>query len=166
MNASWSIIFSFTFCLLIALVLSKRKKSHVIYDERQTAIRGIAYKYATFTGVLSGLAAAFLLDLNLLPMDGSFAVMTVSLLMITVYIIYMVMKGAYFGVRGTWKKWTALIFLVGLCNLITGAGHIYENRLTDGKLTIVNSNLLIGTLFILIVAAVLIQKGRERRDDD
>ena len=99
-------------------------------------------------------------------MDGSFAMMTVSFLMITVYIVYMVMKGVYFGVSGNWKKWTLLIFIIGLCNLITGIFRIAEDGLPEGKLTTINITVMMGAMFMVIVAAVLIQKAREKRSED
>ena len=152
--------------LLILLLLRKKESSSVVYNEMQTAVRGTAYKYATLTGVLGGFVAAFFVDQNLLPMDGSFALMTVSFLMVTVYIVYMVMKGVYFGISGQWKKWTALIFVIGLCNIITGTLRIYEDGLPEGKLTIVNIPVMMGIMFMIIVAAVLIQKARDRRSGD
>ena len=99
-------------------------------------------------------------------MDGSFAMMTVSFLMITVYIVYMVMKGVYFGVSGNWKKWTLLIFIISLCNLITGILRIAEDGLPEGKLTATNITLIMGVMFMVIVVAVLIQKAREKRSED
>lgn len=156
----------FAFFLLILILLRGKKSSPVVYDEMQTTIRGNAYKYATLTGVLGGFIAAFLLDLKLLPMDGSFSLMTVSFLMVTIYIVYMVTKSVYFGVSGQWKKWTILIFVIGLCNTITGALRIFEDGLPEGKLTIINIPVMMGVMFLVIVAAVLIQKAREKGKDD
>ena len=99
-------------------------------------------------------------------MDGSFAMMTVSFLMITVYIVYMVMKGVYFGVSGNWKKWTLLIFIISLCNLITGIFRIAEDGLPEGKLTTINITVMMDAMLMVIVAAVLIQKAREKRSED
>ena len=88
---------AFAVFVLLVLVLNKKKKTkQIMYDEMQTAVRGRAYQYATITGVLAGIIASCLVDLDIFPMDGSFAMMTVSFLMITVYIVYMVMKGVYF----------------------------------------------------------------------
>lgn len=92
--------------------------------------------------------------------------MAVSFLMVTIYIVYMVAKGVYFGVSGQWKKWTALIFVIGLCNTITGTLRIYEDGLPEGKLTIINIPMMMGVMFLVIVAAVLMQKAREKRNDD
>ena len=158
---------AFAVFVLLVLVLNKKKKTkQIMYDEMQTAVRGRAYQYATITGVLAGIIASCLVDLDIFPMDGSFAMMTVSFLMITVYIVYMVMKGVYFGVSGNWKKWTLLIFIISLCNLITGILRIAEDGLPEGKLTAANITLIMGVMFMVIVAAVLIQKAREKRSED
>ena len=91
---------AFAVFVLLVLVLNKKKKTkQIMYDEMQTAVRGRAYQYATITGVLAGIIASCLVDLDIFPMDGSFAMMTVSFLMITVYIVYMVMKGVYFALQ-------------------------------------------------------------------
>jgi len=167
MNYLFGIGLPFAVFLLLMLILrGKGKSSPVVYDEMQTAVRGTAYKYSTITGVLGGFTAACLLELDILPMDGSFAMVTVSFLMVTVYIIYMVVKGAYFGVAGNWKKWTALIAIVGLCNIITGALRIAEDGLPEGRLTITNISVMMGTLFMVIVVVVFIYKVREKRDGD
>lgn len=158
---------AFAVLVLIVLVLNEKKKAkQVMYDEMQTAVRGRAYQYATVTGVLSGIITSFLLDWDVFPMNGSLAIMAVSFLMITVYVVYMVMKGVYFGVSGNWKKWTLLIFIIGLCNLITGILRIAEDGLPEGKLTATNITVIMGVMFMVIVVAVIIQKLREKRNED
>ena len=69
-------------------------------------------------------------------------------------------------VSGNWKKWTLLIFIIGLCNLITGILRIAEDGLPEGKLTTINIPVMMGAMFMVIVAAVLIQKAREKRSED
>ena len=158
---------AFAVFVLLVLVLNKKKKTkQIMYDEMQTAVRGRAYHYATVTGVLAGIITSFLLDWDAFPMDGRLAIMAVSFLMVTVYVVYMVMKGVYFGVSGNWKKWTLLIFIIGLCNLITGIFRIAEDGLPEGKLTTINITVMMGAMFMVIVAAVLIQKAREKRSED
>ena len=158
---------AFAVFVLLVLVLNEKKKTEqVMYDEMQTAVRGRAYQYATVTGVLAGIITSFLLDWDAFPMDGSLAIIAVSFLMITVYVVYMVMKGVYFGISGKWKKWTLLIFIIGLCNLITGILRIAEDGLPEGKLTATNITVIMGVMFMVIVVAVLIQKAREKRSED
>ncbi len=157
---------SFAIILLLILILGRKKKSPIVYDEMQIIIRGSAYKYSTISGVIGGFIAAFLVDLGLIPMGGSFAMMTVSLLMITVYIVYMVMKGAYFGISGSWKRWTAIVLLIGLCNFCSGIFYLITAGLPTGKLTSKNINIMMGAMFMVIVVAVMIQKLREKRNKD
>ena len=108
-------VLPFAVFVLIVLILNEKKKTkQVVYDEMQTAVRGRAYHYATVTGVLAGIITSFLLDWDAFPMDGRLAIMAVSFLMVTVYVVYMVMKGVYFGVSGNWKKWTLLFFIIGV----------------------------------------------------
>lgn len=166
MTYQFGVVAGLIFFLILTLVLVRKKgQSHSKYDEMQTAIRGTAYQYATVTGVLAGIILGLLLDMDAFPMDGSFSLMVVSFLMVTIYIVYMVMKGVYFGISGNWKKWTLLIFIIGLSNLIIGTLHITREGLPEGRLTIVNSNLMMGISFLIIVAAVMIRKERENRSE-
>ena len=162
---SWELPFA-VFVLIVLILNEKKKIKQVVYDEMQTAVRGRAYHYATVTGVLAGIITSFLLGWDAFPMDGRLAIMAVSFLMVAVYVVYMVMKGVYFGVSGNWKKRTLLIFIIGLCNLVTGILRIAEDGLPEGKLTATNITVIMGVMFMVIVVAVIIQKLREKRNED
>ena len=151
---------------IILILRRKTGISECKYDERQTAIQGTAYKYATITGVIAGCLASFLVEDEVLPVSGGFAMIVISLLMAAVYAICMILKGVYFGITGSWKKWTALILLVGVCNLFFGVSHIMDEGLPEGRFTIVNVNLPLGILFLIIVAAVFFRRVRESREAD
>jgi hypothetical protein len=153
----------FIFFLLLMMFLRRNEITSTSYDERQNAIRGTAYKYATITGALSGFFMAFVVDGDFLPIDGGFALAGVSLLTITVYEVYMIMKGAYFGISGKWKGYTALIFIIGLSNLIIGIVNIIQYGLTGGRLTVVNIGLMLGIFCLIIVFAVFIQRAGSRK---
>ena len=72
---------------------------------------------------------------------------------------------AFFGVSGKWKLYTGMELIIGIANTSTGVLGILKNGLRGGKLTILNSNLVTGMLFILIAAAVMIRKLMEKKDD-
>lgn len=167
MNLQLGMVAALVLVLILVPVFEEIKKPlSDMYDEMQTLVRANAYKYATLTGVFACIAASFLLDLDVLPVDGSFAMMTVCFLMITVYVMYMIMKGVYFGISGRRKKWTAVILVVGLCNIVVGVFRICEDGFTGRKLIIVNTPVVMGAMFMIIAATVLIQKAREKEDAD
>lgn len=90
----------------------------------------------------------------------------VSFLMIEVYVICMILKGAYFGISGSWKKWTLCIILIGIPNLYFGIKHILSDGLTEGRLSAADVNLPLGIFFLVIAATVFFQRARERREED
>ena len=152
--------------LLLIIIRRKFKFTECKYDERQTAIRGKAYKYAMITGVIAGIIAAILVETDMFPVTGSLAIIMVSLLMITVYTVYMVISGVYFGISGNWKRWTVLISAIGLFNLIIGIGRIADEGLPEKHLTVINVNLPLGIMFLIIAVSVLFQKLREHRGNE
>lgn len=166
MRYLFGMILSFAIFALIGMLLRRRQQTPMVYDEMQNAVRGTAYRYAMITGVISGIISAFLVSADLLPVDGGFAMMTTSFLMVTVYVVYMVTKGVYFGVSGKWKSWTALIFIIGLANLISGIGNIIQNGLHGGRLTINNIDIMMGTMFLIIVAAVMVKRTAKSQEED
>ena len=113
------------------------------------------------TGVIAGIIAAILVETDMFPVTGSLAIIMVSLLMITVYTVYMVISGVYFGINGNWKRWTVLIF-----NLIIGIGRIADEGLPEKHLTVINVNLPLGIMFLIIAVSVLFQKLREHRGNE
>lgn len=161
-------IFDIVFPLIVIMLLIRfmRGKAPVQYDERQIAIRGAAYRLAFIVGVFSGYIEAILLKRNLLPMDGSLALMTSSFLMITVYVVYSISKDVYFGISGNWKKWAVVIFVVGIINLITGILQIHTQGLPAGILTFNNANIIMGTMFLVISFAALITNVKKNGDEE
>lgn len=157
--------FALPFVILLFLMYFVRGQKPVTYDERQTAVRSTAYKYALITGVLAGFAASFLLDLRLLPMDGSFALITVSYLMICIYVVYSIWKGVFFGISGSWKRWALVICILGVTNFFIGITKILQEGLPEGILTSNNTDIITGTLFLIIFAAAILS-SRKMNDED
>lgn len=167
MTISYMVGFIASFLVFLLITFLVRKNPHhVVYDEMQKSIMGSAYKYASIFGVVSAMLFAFLLDTGLLPMDGSFALMLIAFLTITVYIIYMIWKGAYFGVSGINVRWVILVSIVAATNLITGVLRIVTDGLPNGILTLRQLNLLIGVSYFCIVGVVLLRKNEEKEDGE
>lgn len=164
MNSIFDILFPLVVIML--LVYFMRGKTPVQYDERQIALRGAAYRLAFIVGIFSGYIEAFLLKRNLLPMDGSLALMTSSFLMITVYVVYSISKDVYFGISGNWKKWTLVIFIIGIINLVTGILQIRTQGLPAGILTSSNMDIIMGIMFLVISIAAVIKNAREKNEEE
>lgn len=156
MNYDVLIFLGLFLAVLFLLLFIRRKKGikKCEYDERQAAIQGTAYKYAALTGIFGGIIAGLIVDADLLPITGGFALIMVSFLMIEVYVIFMILKGAYFGITGSWKRWTISITLFGVANLYFGIKNIATDVLEDGCFTICDINLPLGILFLVIAATL------------
>ena len=99
-------------------------------------------------------------------MDGSLALMTSSFLMITVYVVYSISKDVYFGISGNWKKWTLVIFVVGIINLVTGILQIRTQGLPAGILTSSNMDIIMGIMFLVISIAAVIKNARGKSEEE
>ncbi len=165
MNYGFGFILGLGVILFLVFLIKKTDSSNVMYDEMQKSVQGQAYKYATIIGTLAGMISAFLSDFRWFPMDGGFTMLTVSLIMVLIYTTYMIIKGAFFGISGKWKLWTAMEFFVGITNTVIGVLNILKDGLRNGKLTMANTNLLIGIVFIIVATAVLIRKALEKKDE-
>lgn len=151
---------------LFSFIRRKKGIKKCEYDERQAAIQGTAYKYAALTGIFGGIIAGLIVEADLLPITGGFALIVVSFLMIEVYVVCMILKGAYFGIKGNWKRWTISITLLGVGSLYFGIKNITTDGLENGRFTIGDINLPLGILFLIIAATVFFQKARERREEN
>ena len=143
--------------------------SHVAFGAYAVAaVAGISQNLLVITPV-TVLAAILLLrrgQSSKVKGDAALAMMSVSLLTGLVYVVSMILKGAYFGISGRWKKWTACILIIGLLNFYTGARDIAANGLTDGRLTLDNVRLPLGIVFLVIAVTVFFQKAREGREEN
>lgn len=164
MNSIFDILFPLVVIML--LIYFMRGKTRVQYDERQIALRGAAYRLALIVGVFSGYIEAILLKRNLLPMDGSLALMTSSFLMITVYVVYSISKDVYFGISGNWKKWAQVIFIIGIINLVTGILQIRTQGLPAGILTSSNMDIIMGIMFLVISITAVITNARKKSEEE
>lgn len=52
---------------------------------------------------------------------------------------------------------------VGIINTVIGVLNILKDGLRNGKLTMANTNLLIGIVFIIVATVVLIRKALEKK---
>lgn len=136
------------------------------YDERQTAVRGRAFKYAYGT-----LLVALLLYVVTdgiwdwcVPLTGCAAAIAVSLVP---YVWVSIMNEAYWWANTSRIGQYVVFALLGIMNLgLALSSWIEGDLITDGALQTGGANLVLGVVFIYIFAVAMIQRARLRRVGD
>lgn len=136
------------------------------YDERQTAVRGRAFKYAYGT-----LLVALLLYVITdgiwdwcVPLTGCAAAIAVSLVP---YVWVSIMNEAYWWANTSRIGQYVVFALLGIMNLgLALSSWIEGDLITDGALQTGGANLVLGVVFIYIFAVAMIQRARLRRAGD
>lgn len=136
------------------------------YDERQTAVRGRAFKYAYGT-----LLVALLLYVVTdgiwdwcVPLTGCAAAIAVSLVP---YVWVSIMNEAYWWANTSRIGQYVVFALLGIMNLgLALSSWIEGDLITDGALQTGGANLVLGVVFIYIFAVAMIQRARLNRAGD
>lgn len=103
--------------MLFAYFLKKKViKNKCVYDERQELIRGIGYKYAFFSTILS-LLILLLVEINFLD-KLTYALISIFI-GLSVLIIYSIFNDAYFTKNRTNKKLILTILSISIFLYIT-----------------------------------------------
>ena len=142
------------------------KFSEARYDERQTAVRGRAFKWAYGT-----LLAALLLYAVTdglwdwcVPLAGCALAISVSLVP---FLFIYIFGEAYWWADVSRTGQFASIALLGLLNLgIAVVAAANGELVAGGELQVGGANLSLGLVFILVFVAAAIQRARLRREGE
>ena len=146
--------------LIFFIVIWKfnKKKMKGQFDERQELVRGRGYKYACFT-----LLSLVVLDL-LIESFGAFEILPVSrelfmffaiIVSVMVYALYCIKNDSYFGVGTDYRTYRAVMWVVIVCNAISGFSGLKEGALVNGKLNFSPFASLIFCLAFVIIMITL-----------
>ena len=136
------------------------------YDERQSAVRGRAFKYAYGTLLVALLFYAASDDIWnwCVPLTGCAAAIAVSLVP---YVWVSIMNEAYWWANTKRIGQYVTFALLGLMNLgLALSSWLRGDLIVDGVLQIGGANLVLGSVFIYIFVIAMIQRARLRRDGD
>lgn len=161
--------------LVIFAVIWKFSKRHMkgTFDERQELVRGRGYKYACFTMlgllVLDLLAESY--DLfETLPFTRTLAIFFMILAGVMVYAIYCIRNDSYFGVGTDARTYRAIMWIVIVCNGVSGILGLREGAFVDGKLSFGPcASLLFCAAFIMVMISLYVRKrtsDEEEADED
>ena len=136
------------------------------YDERQTAVRGRAFKYAYGTLLVALLFYAASDDIWnwCVPLTGCAVAIAVSLVP---YAWVSIMNEAYWWATTKRVGQYVTFALLGLMNLgLALSSWLRGDLIVDGVLQIGGANLVLGSVFIYVFVIAMIQRARLRRDGD
>ena len=141
----------------------KFRNGEIKYDERQTAVRGRAFKwaYATLLVALALYAVTDGLWDWCVPVAGCTMAISASLVP---FLLICIFGEAYWWTDTGRKGQYVTSALLGLSNLaVAGAAAANGELVEDGRLQIGAANLSLGAVFILVLIATLIQRARLKR---
>lgn len=170
-------IFSVVFvAILISIVMVKSyntdNKFKTDYDERQEAIRGRGYKYASYTAwvLLGALACCKIGDVNLHIDDAlvAFSIMVISVLVQTVHAV---MNDAYFGSNNDRRKYLIFSVVIAFINIAAFVARFIDGDvIVDGTLTWHSINGVCGLMFVVLGIALgiknIINKKEEAEEEE
>ena len=165
------IICGLAICVIIGLIfrLRRGKKSNqgkIEYDERQLLARGKAYKAGFFVTMIYCLLFAAL-SVTELPFFQSVTGMLIGVFLgIAVFAVTAIHNDAYLGLNENKRSFLILGIVVAVANLLTGVLNGMDGELfVDGQLTFDCLNLMVGILFVVIIAALLIHDCQAKKEE-
>lgn len=157
--------FGIVTALIIFVIVWKlgKKTMKGNFDERQELVRGRGYKFATFT--MLGLLVLDLLVESLgafetLPVPRTLAIFFIILTGVMVYALYCIKNDSYFGVGTDMRTYRAVMWVVIVCNLISGVTGLKDGAMENGKL---DFGPCASLLFCAAFAVIMIALGVRNR---
>ncbi len=168
--------FGIVTALLIFAIVRKFTKKTIkggTFDERQELVRGRGYKYAFFV-LLWMLVLDLLLEsinaFETLPVSRTLAIFIMLLAGLEVYALYCIKNDSYFGIGTDTRAYRAVMWIVIVCNGVSGFMGLKEGAMVDGKLTFSPcASLLFCLGFIIIMISIRVKQrdpAEEVSEDD
>ena len=137
------------------------------FDERQTAARGEAFKYAFFTTAAAELFYVCAAEGGFSPFDTALGPILGVLLGVTVFAVIAVVRDAYISLREKPRSTVILSSLMIVINLLAGIPKLTDGRVfQNGQMTFDGVNLIMAAMFAVILAVLVIHWIRGRGTGD
>lgn len=133
------------------------------FDERQELVRGRGYKYSAFTLIIMltvDLIAESYGAFEKLPVGRTLAIFFMILTGVTVYALYCIKNDSYFGVGTDIRTYRAVMWVVIVCNAVSGISGLRSGAMVNGKLEF---GPWASLLFCLAFAIIMISIGIKQR---
>lgn len=153
----------------VFVIMSRRdrKKAGSAFDERQKLARGKAYRLGFFSLAAYMFIYAVIDDFGIRWCDTDVGMLAGLLLVMTAVVVTCIHYDAYIGLREN-AKTTALLYIVmGALNLASAIlGTIRGMLIGENGLTVYFLYYMSAGMFLTIGAALLIQRARNKREED
>ncbi len=159
-----------TALIIFALIWKFSKKSMKgTFDERQELVRGRGYRYACFT-MLGLLVLDLMIEsldaFNILPVPRTLAIFFIILAGVMVYALYCIKNDSYFGVGTDTRTYRAVMWVVIVCNAISGFTGLKSGAMENGKLSFGPcASLLFCLAFVIIMISLSIKQRNLAKDE-
>ncbi len=159
-----------TALIVFALIWKFSKKTMKgTFDERQELVRGRGYKYACFT-FLGLLVLDLLIEsydaFETLPVTRTLAIFIMILAGVMVYALYCIKNDSYFGVGTDTRTYRAVMWIVIVCNAISGFSGLKSGALVDGKLAFGPcASLLFCIAFVIIMISISVKQRNLAKEE-
>ena len=153
---------------IMLTMMKKNRKEKFTYDERQQAMRGVAFKYAFFTLVCYN-AAYGLFDLATdIKWANEITAMLIGIcLAVLVHVVYSIWHECYFSMNEEPKRVLIVFGVVSLINMVIAVGQGMRGELIEnGMLTYSCANLVAAIMFFCILLALLIKWQVRKKEID
>ena len=157
--------------LIIFAVIWKfsRKSMKGTFDERQELVRGRGYKYASFT-MLGLMVLDLLLEsynaFETLPVTRTLAIFFMILAGVMVYALYCIKNDSYFGVGTDIRTYRAVMWIVIVCNAISGFTGFRSGAMENGKLSFGPcASLLFCIAFVIIMITIRVKQSKMAKEE-
>ena len=156
--------------IILVLVLSKyankNKKIKTEYDERQTILRGVGFKYGFYAmfiyAALNTILGIADFALPLEPAVYNFSYVFVGAI---VDIGYCIFHDCYWGLNNNRKKWCIIMAFAGLVNAVVAVMAVREGEfLYNGNVSTPGINLLCAALLLLLAVFVLVKSFMDKKE--
>lgn len=164
-----------TALIIVALAWKIIKKTMKgTFDERQELVRGRGYKYACFT-LLGLLTLDLLLEstdiFESITVSRPLAIFFMILVGVMVYALYCIKNDSYFGVGTDARTYRAVMWVVVVCNAVSGFSGLKDGAMENGKLAFgpCASVLFCLAFSIILITSIVKQRSlakEEAAEDD
>lgn len=152
--------------VILVRILTKNIRPEIKYDERQKEIIAKGYKYGFYTAVFGNLIGFGVLDSSgNLPLGGDFIMICIMFTAGSVFVVYSILRGAYFGIDNRWKIDSVLMIGLGAVLELGAISYFLKNGLTDGKLGFEYIGIPAGIFLVLSGIVAIIAGLRSSRED-
>ena len=156
--------------IIIALIglMKKKERDAVRFDERELMLRTEGYRRSFFVTIIAGALALFVVELKLIPAASATLAMFIALMAgIVTFAVYCIVKDVFSPAREKGLYDLVLCVIIILADGVTAVGRIVSGTILENGVPTFSScsSLIMELAFLVILAALLVKRGRGEEDE-